>query len=75
MKLGEADRAVQGLPPEAKAGVAVLLKLLTLPAAVVGVKHEATLVIAFHQYLHDLSVMQTIHVMRIRSVCIMCARC
>lgn len=45
----QAYRAMQGLPPEAKAGIAVLLKLLPLTAAVVGVEHEATLVIAFHQ--------------------------
>ena len=44
-------RAMKGLPPEAKAGIAVSLKLLPLPAAVVGVEHEAALVIPFHQHL------------------------
>ena len=38
------------LPPKAKAGIAVPLNLLPLSTAVVGVEHEAALVIAFHQY-------------------------
>lgn len=41
---------MKGFPPKAKAGIAVLLKLLPLSAAVVGVEHEASLVIAFHQH-------------------------
>ena len=39
---------MKGLPPEAKAGIAVHLKLPALSAAVVGVEDEAALVIPFH---------------------------
>lgn len=46
---------MKGLPPEAKAGIAVSLKLLALSAAVVGVEYEAALVIPFHQHLHALA--------------------
>ena len=46
----QAYRAVERLPPEAEAGVAVALQLLPLAAAVVAVEHEAPLVIALHEY-------------------------
>ena len=44
---------MKGFPPEAKAGIAVPLKLLAFSAAVVSVEHEAALVIPFHQHLHE----------------------
>ena len=43
-------RAVQRLPPKAQAGEAVLLQLMPLTAVVVGVKHKAPLIIAFHEH-------------------------